>query len=95
MVVSPVVHHEVEEVDSAPADVEAVDSPPAEQAAVDSRGEHQEDVVSVAVEGIRRIVNLRVPGKMGVLGTCLFQGTVYNTHSCHRGLASVMSKSHY
>lgn len=89
--VSPVVHHEEErEAASAPVDVE--DSLPVAPAeAVASRGEHQEDVVSVAEEGVRGIVNLRVPGKMGVLVTCLFQGSVYNNHSCHRGLASVMS----
>lgn len=88
---SPVVPHEVEEVDSALVDVEAVDSLPVVQAAVVSREEPQEDVVLVVAEGVRRVVILRVKGKMGVLGTCLFQGTVYNTRSCHRGLASVMS----
>ncbi len=91
---SLVVRHEAEEEDSALAAAEVVVSPVV--AAADSRGEaeHQEDVAHQE-EGAIRIINLRVRGIMGVLVTCLFQGSVYNNHSCHRGLASVMSKTHY
>lgn len=70
---SPVVRHEVEEVDSAPVDVEAVDSLPVVQAVVVSREEHQGDVVSVVVEGVRRVIILRVKGKWALWALVYFR----------------------